>query len=1169
MNTRQLLLRNLLFFWKTNLAVILGVIAATAVIGGALVVGDSVRDSLKQMTLDRLGAIDHIVSGPRFFREELANANLNVRHVAPAIIMQGTVEFSGAEKSVLRAGHVNVYGVDERAWELFDTANLDAPKEGKIVLNRRVADQLQLKMGDEISLVVEIPASIPRDALLGDREETITEMVLSVSGIAEDTTGLARFGLNPTQQLPLNAFISLRELQTQTGLAEVQRSKRNPTAKSARVNTLLISTDESTKSLSPLTAQAITSQLSLQITLSDLALRLVENPEHGYLSFESEQMILDDTLATKAVEATRELNVKSSPVLVYLLNEVSNADVPVAGVSSAKDSDRYSMYPVIAGVDFNDTIKSPPFGPWEFIGDHEALSQNAVYLNDWLAEDLKVALGDRIRIQFYEVGDRGELPEAVHEFKVHGVMKLSGSAADSGFTPNVPGVTDAETYDDWKAPFPLKKDKITSRDDTYWDDYRTTPKLFTSLETAQQLWQSKYGSLTSLRLASKENQSLEELAREFETTFLASLEPSETALYAQPVKFNGLKAAQGTTDFTGLFIGFSFFLILAATILVGLLFRLGIEQRINEFGLLSAIGLSPKQVRKQFLFEGAWLVGSGGALGCLAAIGYAAVMIYGLKTWWIGAIGTRFLYLSVNPISLLIGFGITVLVALLAVWWALRQTKGHSTRELLSGEISDSAEVTAQQGRLARRCAWFTLSGSSVLLVMTLLGLLPETEAFGGFSIKTVLFFVIGIGFLTGSLTLLSAALTSNSTLPIKGTGTPANLRLGLRNAARNRSRSVLTASLIACATFVIVAVAAGQQDPTALKPRHNSANGGFMLIAETNVPILNDLNTAEGRAKLGFDPLNTEQNALLDNSTIMPFRVRPGENASCLNLYQTQLPTILGIPDNVLDEFIANHRFTFANTPGEQPWTLIQQQHPSGSIPVLGDMNTLMYSLHKPIGGTIDVPNSDNPEHTLEVMGMFNNSIFQGVLVMSETNFKTLFPEQVGYQYFLIECDPPQAAAITTALESSLGDYGFDAELVSDRLADFLSVQNTYLSTFQSLGGLGLLLGTIGLATVMLRNVLERRKELSLLRAVGFGKAQVATLVIWENAFLLSWGLTAGTISALLAMSPHLTSTSSALPWASLLILLGTVFSIGMFAALLAVKAAVQTPILSTLRGE
>jgi len=135
--------------------------------------------------------------------------------------------------------------------------------------------------------------------------------------------------------------------------------------------------------------------------------------------------------------------------------------------------------------------------------------------------------------------------------------------------------------------------------------------------------------------------------------------------------------------------------------------------------------------------------------------------------------------------------------------------------------------------------------------------------------------------------------------------------------------------------------------------------------------------------------------------------------------------------------------------------------------------------------------------------------------------------------------------------------------------LARFLAVQNTYLSTFQTLGGLGLLLGTLGLATVMLRNVWERQAELALLRAVGFLPRHIAALVLTENAWLLSWGLATGALSALLAMTPHLMTTGADVPWLSVLTLLVAVFVAGCAAAWFAVRTAIRLPIVATLRGE
>jgi len=1169
MTFRRLLLRNLAFFWRTNLAVICGVAAATAVIGGALIVGDSVRDSLRQMSLQRLGGIDHAVHGLRFFREELADALSQsaeeVKAAAPLLMLQGTLERTGSGESVSRIGQVHLQGLNARAWKLLDTGDLLPPEPGEIVLNRSVADQLQAKTGDPVSLVLEIPPTIPRDSLLGERNETLTELSLTVSAIAEDSLGISRFGLNPSQQLPANAFVSLSELQAAVGLAAVPGTPRNPSAKPARVNALFIGMDPQgapSEALSRDTAGKLTSALKIRLTLEDLSLRIVENQAHGYLSLESEQMFLEDSIAAAALETSASLGVNSSPVLVYLVNQIWSPESP----------QRYSMYSVIAGIDPGD---EGPFGPFEFVGDHAPLTDQAVFLNEWVAEDLGAATGKTVRVSYHVVGDRGELPEAEHDFTVAGIVRLSGPAADPGYTPHVPGVTDAASYADWREPFPLKRDRITSRDDSYWEDHRTTPKIFVSLATAQNLWRSRYGNLTSLRLAPRSGQSLDELKGEFTAQFLNRLNPERLGLAVQPVKRIGLDASRGSTDFTQLFLGFSFFLILSAALLVGLLFRLGIERRTSEVGLLLALGLSPRQVRRLLLSEGTLLVTAGGLLGLPAAVGYAGLMIHGLKTWWFGAIGTKFLFLSVQPVSLMTGFVISAAVAVGAVWWALRQTRGREVRQLLmgGGETLTGHPATKTAPALAAG----GLGGSGLLLALTLFGVIPDQEAFFGFSWRVVVFFVVGMGLLAGSLAWLATLLGSRERLSVRGRGTVAEVRFSARNASRNQTRSVLTAGLIACATFLIVAVGAGQQNPTRETPNPRSGNGGFTLVAETNVPVLYDLNTPTGRNKLGLpivetagsDPLVLKQIAALESARVFPFRVRPGENASCLNLYQTQLPTILGVPSDVLEVLDREQRFLFANTPGDHPWRILQEELPGGHIPVFGDMNTLLYSLHKPVGQTIAVPEEQSPEHLLEVRGMLANSVFQGVLLMSEGNFRRLFPEQAGFRYFLIDVDPTRADDVALLLESHLGDYGLDAERVSHRLANFLSVQNTYLSTFQTLGGLGLLLGTLGMAVVMLRNVIERRSEFALLQAVGFRSSQIARLVIWENSLLLSAGLASGTLSALLAMAPHLLGSSADVPWLPLAATLMGVVVIGLTASVAAVRAAVGTPILSTLRGE
>src|SRR5271156_3785282 len=110
MKTSTLVRRNLIYYWRTNLAVILGVATAVAVLSGALLVGDSVRASLRDLVLGRLGKTESVVTSAQFFREQLSS---DVPGSAPIIALQGMVTH---ERDRRRAAHVAVYGVDDRFW---------------------------------------------------------------------------------------------------------------------------------------------------------------------------------------------------------------------------------------------------------------------------------------------------------------------------------------------------------------------------------------------------------------------------------------------------------------------------------------------------------------------------------------------------------------------------------------------------------------------------------------------------------------------------------------------------------------------------------------------------------------------------------------------------------------------------------------------------------------------------------------------------------------------------------------------------------------------------------------------------------------------------------------------------------------------------------------------
>jgi ABC-type antimicrobial peptide transport system permease subunit len=219
---------------------------------------------------------------------------------------------------------------------------------------------------------------------------------------------------------------------------------------------------------------------------------------------------------------------------------------------------------------------------------------------------------------------------------------------------------------------------------------------------------------------------------------------------------------------------------------------------------------------------------------------------------------------------------------------------------------------------------------------------------------------------------------------------------------------------------------------------------------------------------------------------------------------------------------------------------------------------------LHLKVGEDLLVDNL-----RLRIVGALTDSIFQSELLMSDKNFVRLFPNEQGYRFFLLDDAPESSATAIAVLEDRLSDFGFDAQLTEERLANFHRVENTYLSTFQLLGGLGLVLGTFGMAAVLLRNVFERRRELALLRAVGYNSSHFALMVISENVLMLCCGLAIGFVCALLAIAPVFFERGGRLPNVSLGLLLLAVLVSGALASLVATLAALRSPLLPALRAE
>ncbi len=512
------MLRSLIHFWRLHLAVLLGAAVTATVLTGSLAVGDSMRASLRRLWLERLGSVELAVVAPRFFRAELAGEMVRRLAgaaprvaaagtppgatrgaaqgtgrgpapgvtVAPLIVLRGTAVHASLRR---RAARIAILGVDPRFSALFpgEPAAADGRKVSAggapgsagltpVILNQTLARQLGARPGDDVLLSWEQPSAIPRELLLAakDPEAQLATHRFTVAGVAADR-GPGSFDLVPGQATPRNAFLPLAELQGELG-------------EEGRANALLVGR------LPPDTgAPAVEAALAAGLRLDDLGLVLRPLATAGSgaacgLALESREFFLPPAVAAGAAAAAAEMGVAARPVLTSLAIGLAahGREVPYSMVTALGPAPEAGQPRLVSGA------PAP------------ALAGDDILLDSWAAEDLAVRPGDMVEMSWFlpDSGGAGApLRTGGAAFRVRGIVALAGLAADRSLTPAFPGIDQARDMASWSPPFPVDLHRVRPRDEAFWHRFGAAPKAFVALAAARQLWRSRFGDLTSVRLA--------------------------------------------------------------------------------------------------------------------------------------------------------------------------------------------------------------------------------------------------------------------------------------------------------------------------------------------------------------------------------------------------------------------------------------------------------------------------------------------------------------------------------------------------------------------------------------------------------------------------------------------------------------------------------------------
>jgi ABC-type antimicrobial peptide transport system permease subunit len=728
------------------------------------------------------------------------------------------------------------------------------------------------------------------------------------------------------------------------------------------------------------------------------------------------------------------------------------------------------------------------------------LAPDQIVLNSWEAEDIAAKPGDTVTLKYYTLGSGNQLVEKSSVFRVHSIVPLEGAAADKLWMPDFPGIAEADNSADWTSGLPLDLGRIRENDETYWDDHRGTPKAFITHETARNMWSNRWGNATSLRLPAGET--------DLERRILETLTPADAGLLIRDIAAESQSAASSPVDIAGLFLSMSFFLILAAVALTAMLFRFNVEQRNHESGLLTALGVPAKKILRWRLMEGLVVVTLGGALGAILAFAYTRGLLLFLESIWNRGDDRMFRFhaSTASIVGGVIGF---VFLMMTTIWFVTRrQAKRSASLRLESG-----TEEILRGGKSHAR--WIA-PAAAIIAASAILGS-KALDAKGAF-------FLAGISLLIGGLALfrLDLSLVTKSAFTIA--------HLARLNIARRPARSLVVVGSLAAGLFLVVSVTAFQKHGGGDWQKRSARSGGFAFWIETTSPVHRSsasdstadiLNLGADRAKLG---------------DILPFRIGAGDDASCFNLNSVARPRLLATDTRTLEQ---RGSFTIKSTaPGIEPsWKSLRE---GDALRAFIDETTLMWVLKKKPGDRIDYTDEQGNTFPLEIAGTLTGSVFQGSFIVDEQRYLERFPSTGGYQLFLADTSH-DLTETRKILQRALTDLGATVTTTTERLAAFDSVENTYISIFNVLGGLGVILGAAGLGIVTARNLAERQHEFTQLHQIGISRTIIRSLIIRETRQFILWAIGIGLLAAIISVLPALPATGllTTLGWITALAIL------------------------------
>lgn len=848
------------------------------------------------------------------------------------------------------------------------------------------------------------------------------------------------------------------------------------------------------------------SVLNRTIDLSDIGLSVRKVESTGESEIISDRIFIDQIV----IDHIKNPFPEAEPVITYMANSIKhgNSETPYSFISALPSE----LYPGIE------------------IG-------NEVTINSWMASDLNAESGDTVRISWFSPDSINQLIEKSGTFTISNIVEMDSIWGDRTLMPEFPGISGSESCSDWDAGVPIKTDRIRDKDEDYWNDFKGTPKAFISYDKGKELWANNFGPATAIRFPG--NFSVQEI----EETLSGTFTPDVSGFFVTDLREEAIRAAGESVDFGTLFLSLAFFIIFSSFLLLSLSVSEYFNSKKQNITTLFALGFTDRFIRKSFLLEAVVISFSGSGFGILLGLLVNNQIIKSLNTVWQGAVQTSTLSASAGLTPLFTGFISSLFITI--IFFQVKTV-------LFLKSLKEKKEGVFKTPSLK--------TNSVLLITISILALVTFTVSVIQDKFIPQLSFIAGVGFFLASLFILRHYYLGGLNFSNKRTQSFSGMTG--KYYRHNSAHAIAPVIFIAAGIFALFITSLNRMNFDQQALDRSGGTGGYLLWTETNVPVKEDLTTAEGKGQFGLDE------DIFKEMTILQFARKDGNDASCLNLNYIAVPPLLGIEPA---EFLDKNAFSFVSVISDfrdkNPWESLNVQG-NNTIYGIADQTVLDWGLKIKVGDTIIMRAETGQPVNIIIAAGLKTSIFQGNVLVGAVNLRKYFPSVSGNSVFLIEGNRALSETYKSVLENRFVNYGILVEPTHERLASFYRVTNTYLTVFTVLGAFGMILGVFGLGFILLRNYNLRKHEFALLSATGFSIKKIRKSLFSEMLVILTAGIFTGVISAIIATLPSI-QINTDLPWKILIIMIISIFFTGVGVLLFSVRSVRNDSLISILRKE